>query len=146
MSTHIDFSAYIMNGLKISNLTQETLPGAAFRLFKGTHSNCVELEYDFEECYKALSEKLDWENPKGEDYPFDLTKPISLVKVGNRQKVSVDYFFNNDLKYLQRGISTMNYTTSLTKAKAAHYDLLGTEDMVPNIWSLVKVALDRYAK
>nr|GEV01567.1 hypothetical protein [Tanacetum cinerariifolium] len=113
--------------------------GVAFRLLKGTRSNYAELEYDFEECYKALSEKLDWENPKGGDYPFDLTKPLSLVKVGNRQKVSADYFFNNDLKYLQGGISTMTYTTSLTKTKAAHYDLLGTEDMVPNIWSLVKV-------
>nr|GFA01930.1 hypothetical protein [Tanacetum cinerariifolium] len=49
--------------------------GPAFRLLKGTRSNYVELEYDFEECYKALSEKLDWENPEGSDYPFNLTKP-----------------------------------------------------------------------
>ncbi|GKA20310.1 hypothetical protein Tco_0700299 [Tanacetum coccineum] len=75
MSTPIDFFAYIMNGLKIINLTQETLLGPAFKLLKGTRSNYVELEYDFEECYKALSEKLDWENPEGDDYPFDLTKP-----------------------------------------------------------------------
>ncbi|GJZ59626.1 hypothetical protein Tco_0615442 [Tanacetum coccineum] len=34
-------------------------------LLKGTRSNYAELEYDFEECYKALSEKLDWENPEG---------------------------------------------------------------------------------
>nr|GEZ44523.1 hypothetical protein [Tanacetum cinerariifolium] len=34
MSTLIDFSAYIMNGLNILNLTQETLLGPAFRLFK----------------------------------------------------------------------------------------------------------------
>ncbi|GKC16266.1 hypothetical protein Tco_1013048, partial [Tanacetum coccineum] len=59
MITLIDFSSYIMNGLKISNLTQETLLGPAFKLLKGTHSNYAELEYDFEECYKALSEKLD---------------------------------------------------------------------------------------
>ncbi|GJV58106.1 hypothetical protein Tco_1459111 [Tanacetum coccineum] len=59
MSIPIDFSAFIMNGLKINNLTQETLLGPAFRLLKGTRSNYVELEYDFEECYKALSEKLD---------------------------------------------------------------------------------------
>ncbi|GJZ77118.1 hypothetical protein Tco_0641790 [Tanacetum coccineum] len=97
MSTPIDFSAYIMNGLKINNLTQETLLGPAFRLLKGTRSNYVELEYDFEECYKALLEKLDWENPKGDDYPFDLTKPLPLVMSGNHQKVPVDYFFNNDL-------------------------------------------------
>ncbi|GKC43579.1 hypothetical protein Tco_1061301 [Tanacetum coccineum] len=59
MSTLIDFSAFIMNDLKINNLTQETLLGPAFRLLKGTCSNYVELEYDFEECYKALLEKLD---------------------------------------------------------------------------------------
>ncbi|GJT65764.1 hypothetical protein Tco_1017244 [Tanacetum coccineum] len=55
MSTSIDFFAYIMNGLKITNLTQETLLGPIFRLLKDTHSNYTELEYDFEECYKALS-------------------------------------------------------------------------------------------
>ncbi|GJS68958.1 hypothetical protein Tco_0683523 [Tanacetum coccineum] len=57
MSTPIDFSGYILNGLKIKNLTQEILLGPAFRLLKGTRSNYAELEYDFEECYKALSEK-----------------------------------------------------------------------------------------
>nr|GFA21265.1 hypothetical protein [Tanacetum cinerariifolium] len=142
MSTPIDFSAYIMNGLKISNLTQETLLGPALRLLKGTHSNYAKLEYNFEECYKALSKKLDWENLKGRDYPFDLTKPLPLVNVRNHQKVPADYFFNNDLKYLQGGISTMTYTTSLTKTKDAHYYLPGIEDMVPNIRSPVKVAFD----
>nr|GEU67894.1 hypothetical protein [Tanacetum cinerariifolium] len=125
---------------------QEGNLGPAFRLLKGTRSNYAELEYDFEECYKALLEKLDWENPEGMDYPFDLTKPLLLVKVGNHQKVPADYFFNNDLKYMQGGISTMTYKTSLTKTKAAHYDLRGIEDMVPNIWSPIKIALDRYAK
>ncbi|GKB83659.1 hypothetical protein Tco_0950554 [Tanacetum coccineum] len=67
MSTPIDFSAYIMNGLKITNLTQETLLGPAFKLLKGTRSNYAELEYDFEECYKALSKKLDWDNREGGD-------------------------------------------------------------------------------
>ncbi|GJR99919.1 hypothetical protein Tco_0316428 [Tanacetum coccineum] len=79
MSTLIDFSAFIMNGLKINNLTREALLGPAFRLLKGTRSNYAEFEYDFKECYKALSEKLDWENPKGGDYPFDLTKPLPLL-------------------------------------------------------------------
>ncbi|GKC04190.1 hypothetical protein Tco_0995800 [Tanacetum coccineum] len=104
MSTPIDFSGYILNGLKIENLTQEILLGPAFRLLKGTRSNYAELEYDFEECYKALLEKLDWENPEDGDYPFDLSKPLSLITCGNR-----------------------------------------IEDMVPNIWSPVKVAYDRYA-
>ncbi|GJW57942.1 hypothetical protein Tco_0104673 [Tanacetum coccineum] len=108
MSTPIDFSSFVLNGLKIENLTQEILLGPAFRLLKGIRSNYAELEYDFEECYKALSEKLDWENPKG------------------------------------GGISTMTYTMSTTKTKAAQYDLPGIKDIVPNIWSLVKFAYDKY--
>nr|GFB71681.1 hypothetical protein [Tanacetum cinerariifolium] len=92
MSTPIDFSAFIMNGLKINNLTQETLLGPALRLLKGTRSNYAELEYDFEECYKTLLEKLDWENPEGGDYPFDLTKPLPLVKIRNRQKALKTWF------------------------------------------------------
>nr|GEX50516.1 putative reverse transcriptase domain-containing protein [Tanacetum cinerariifolium] len=72
-------------------------------------------------------EKLDWENQEGGDYPFDLTKPLPLVINGNRQTVPVDYFFNNNLKYLQEGILTMTYTTSITKTKAAQYDLPVTQ-------------------
>nr|GEV28881.1 hypothetical protein [Tanacetum cinerariifolium] len=131
--------------MNINNLTQETLLGPSFKLLKGTRSNYAKLEYDFEESYKALSEKIDWENLEGGAYPFDLTKPLPLVKIGNHQKVPVDYFFNNDLKYLQGGISTMTYTTSLTKTKAAQYDLPCIEDMVPNIWSHVKVSFDKHA-
>ncbi|GKE10389.1 hypothetical protein Tco_1413940 [Tanacetum coccineum] len=145
MSTPIDFSSCVLNGLKIKNLTQEVLLGPAFRLLKGTRSNYAELEYNFKECYKALSEKLDWENPEGGDYPFDLSKPLPLIMRGKRQRVPFEFFINNDLKYLQGGISTMTYTTSTTKSKAAKYNLPGIEDMVPNIWSPVKVAYDRYA-
>ncbi|GJS89765.1 hypothetical protein Tco_0772401 [Tanacetum coccineum] len=39
----------------------------------------------------------------------------------------------------------MTYTNSITKTKAAQYDLPGIEDMVRNIWSLVKVAYDKHA-
>ncbi|GJU59478.1 retrovirus-related pol polyprotein from transposon TNT 1-94 [Tanacetum coccineum] len=143
MSTLIDYSAFIMNSLKINNLTQEKLLGPTFRLLKGTRSNYAELEYDFEECYKALSEKLNWENPEGGDYLLDLTKPLPLVMIKNRRKVPVDYFFNNDLKYLQGGILTMTYTTSLIKTKAAQYILPSIKDMVPNIWVPVKVEVMR---
>nr|GEW08485.1 hypothetical protein [Tanacetum cinerariifolium] len=89
--------------------------------------------------------KLDWENPEGGDYPFDLSKSIPLITRGKRQRVPVEFFINNDLKYLQGGISTMTYTTSTTKTKAAQYDLPGIKDMVPNIWSPVKVSYDKYA-
>ncbi|GJS37851.1 integrase, catalytic region, zinc finger, CCHC-type containing protein [Tanacetum coccineum] len=86
---------------------------------------------------------LDWN--VGDDYPFDLSKPLPLITRGKHQRVPFEFFINNDLKYLQGGISTMTYTTSTTKTKAAKYDLPGIEDMVPNIWSPVKVAYDKYA-
>nr|GEU43094.1 retrovirus-related Pol polyprotein from transposon TNT 1-94 [Tanacetum cinerariifolium] len=98
---------------------QEGNPWPAFRLLKGIRSNYAELEYDFEECYKAFSKKLDWENLKGGDYPFDLSKPLPLILRGKRQREPVEFFINNDLKYLQGGVSTMTYTTSITKTKAA---------------------------
>nr|GFA38712.1 hypothetical protein [Tanacetum cinerariifolium] len=69
------------------------------------------------------TEKLDWENLEGDDYPFDLSKPLSLITRGNRQSVPVEVFINNDINYLQVGISTMTYTTYTTKTKAAQYDL-----------------------
>nr|GEV06747.1 probable phospholipid-transporting ATPase 4 [Tanacetum cinerariifolium] len=129
MSTLIDFSAFVMNHLQISDLTQDILVGPAFNLLKGTYRSYIELEYNMEECYKALTDQLDWNNPEGDRYPFNLSKPLPLVKSRNRQIISVDYFFNNDLAYLQGGSTDRTYTTSLTKTKAAKYDLPGIEDM-----------------
>ncbi|GKC02836.1 hypothetical protein Tco_0994446 [Tanacetum coccineum] len=120
MTTPIYFSGYILNGLKVKNLTQEILLGPAFRLLKGTRSNYAELEYDFEECYKALSEKLDWENPKGGDYPFDLSKPLPLIMHGKRQRVPFEYFINNDLNLayedMRYGVSILKRTTKVLHA------------------------------
>nr|GEV57820.1 hypothetical protein [Tanacetum cinerariifolium] len=104
-----------------------------------------DMPHDQKENPNNDDEPKEKKNPKGGDYPFDPTKLLPLVKIGNRQKVPVDYFFNNDLKYLQGGISIMTYTTSLTKTKAAQYDLPGIKDIVPNICNPVKVAYDKHA-
>ncbi|GKC42106.1 hypothetical protein Tco_1059828 [Tanacetum coccineum] len=144
MSTPIDFSTYVMNNLKIDNLTQEHLVGLAFNLLKWTYKSHVELEYNFEECYKAITDQLDKNNPEGKEYQFDLSKPLPLIMEQRRQVVPPDFFFNNDLEYLQGGSSSKKYMTSTTKTKAAKYDIPGIEDMVPSLWSLVKVAYDRY--
>ncbi|GJV13070.1 hypothetical protein Tco_1354611 [Tanacetum coccineum] len=146
MSTPIDFSAYVMNNLKIENLTQEYLIGPAFNLLKGTCKSRVELEYHFEECYKVVNDRLDWTNPKGHEYPFDLSKPLPLIEDQGYQVVPTNYFINNDLEYLKGESLSRKYTTSTTKTKAAKYDTIeGIEDMVPSLWSPVKVAYDKYA-
>ncbi|GJW19307.1 hypothetical protein Tco_0026743 [Tanacetum coccineum] len=94
---------------------------------------------------KALTDRLDWNNPERKEYSFDLSKPLPLIMVQGHQVVLVHYFINNDLKYLRGGSTSKKYTTSTTKTKAAKYDILGIEDMVPLLWSPVKVAYDRYA-
>ncbi|GJU26930.1 hypothetical protein Tco_1165551 [Tanacetum coccineum] len=86
MRTPIDFSAYVLNNLKIENLTQEYLVGPAFNLLKVTCKIRVELEYHFEECYKAVTDRLDWTNPEGLEYPFDLSKPLPLIEDQGRQR------------------------------------------------------------
>ncbi|GJV26722.1 hypothetical protein Tco_1383170 [Tanacetum coccineum] len=108
--------------------------GLAFNLLKGTFKSFVELEYHFEECYKAVTDQLDWNNPKCHEYPFDLSKPLLLIEAQGHQVVPADYLFNNDLEYLKVRSSSRKYTTSTTKTKAARYDNIeGIEDMVPEL-------------
>ncbi|GJY65712.1 hypothetical protein Tco_0467950 [Tanacetum coccineum] len=133
MSTPIDFISFAMNRLKIINLTKANLVGPVYNLLKCTCKSYVELKYNMEECYKALNDQLDWNNLEGDRYPFDLSKLLPLVKSRNHHIIPADYFFNNDLAYLQGGSNDRTYTTSLTKTKAAKYDLQGIEDMVPTV-------------
>ncbi|GJR66438.1 hypothetical protein Tco_0012503 [Tanacetum coccineum] len=117
LATLIDFYAFIMNRLKINNLTQEVLTGPTYDLIKGTCKSVVELEYHLEEVFKATNDRLDWHNPKGKPYPHDLS-----------------------------GSSSQKYTTSVTKTKAANYgQVKWIEDKVSRLWSPVKVDYDKHA-
>ncbi|GJZ01801.1 hypothetical protein Tco_0519762 [Tanacetum coccineum] len=115
-----------------------------FNLLKGTCKSRVELEYNIKECYKDVTDRLDWNNPKGKEYLFDLSKPLLFIMDRGRQVVPVDYFINNDLEHLRGGRSSRKYTTSTTKTKASKYDIQGIKDMVLSLWSPVKVAYDRH--
>ncbi|GJY74641.1 hypothetical protein Tco_0479072 [Tanacetum coccineum] len=148
MDTPLDFSAFVMNRLKVDTLTPELLAGPTFELMKGTCKSLVELEYFFEEVYKATTEQLDWTNPEGQQYPHDLRKPLPLISnTRGRQVIPFDHFINNDLAYLSGGVSSRKYATSVTKTKAADYgNIKWIEDLVPNsIWSEVPVSYDKYA-
>ncbi|GJT69711.1 hypothetical protein Tco_1028997 [Tanacetum coccineum] len=79
MDTPLDFSAFIMNRLKVDTLTPELLVGPTFELMKGSCKSLMELEYLFKEVYKATTYQLDWNNPKGQQYPHDLLKPLPLI-------------------------------------------------------------------
>nr|GEW57154.1 hypothetical protein [Tanacetum cinerariifolium] len=125
------------------NLTQDILLGPTFNLLKGTFSSSIKLEYNFQECFNALTEKLDWNNPEGDRCPFDLSKPLPLQGPPGHQTVAADYFFNNDLEYLKTSDLEVTYTSSIMKTKAARYEIKGIEDMVPTLWSIIKHAYDK---
>ncbi|GJY25368.1 hypothetical protein Tco_0400094 [Tanacetum coccineum] len=122
ITTPIDFSNFTMNHLKIDKLTKAHLVGLVYELLKGTCQSSIELEYNIEECYKALSDKLDWNNPKGDRCPFDLSKPLPLKGYPGHLTVASEYFFNNDLEYLKSPDPETQYTMSITKTKAARYE------------------------
>nr|GEU59818.1 hypothetical protein [Tanacetum cinerariifolium] len=102
MSTPIDFSAFVMNHLQISELTQDILVGPAYNILKCTCKSYVELDYNMEECYKALTDQLDWNNPEGDRYPFDLSKPLPLVMhftLGSQKTKFYRYASNRESKH-----------------------------------------------
>ncbi|GJS53067.1 hypothetical protein Tco_0626429 [Tanacetum coccineum] len=146
--TTFDFSAFVMNRLNVKTLTPELLAGPTFELMKGTCKSLTELEYFCEEVYKATTEKLDWINPEGRQYPHDLRKPLPLVPNSQgRHVIPFHHFINNDLEYLRGGESSRKYSTSVTKTKAADYGhIKWIEDLVPNsMWSQVIVNYDKFA-
>ncbi|GJW66005.1 hypothetical protein Tco_0117889 [Tanacetum coccineum] len=147
MDTPLDFSAFVMNRLKVDTLTPELLAGPTFKLMKGTCKSLVELEYFFEEVYKATTDQLDWNNPEGLQYPHDLRKPLLLIPNSRgRHIILFDPFINNDLAYLSSGVSSSTYATSVTKTQAADYGhIKWIKDLVPNtIWSEVSVNYDKH--
>nr|GEW55534.1 hypothetical protein [Tanacetum cinerariifolium] len=129
MATSIDFSKYVLNRLKIDNLTQDLLIGPAYNLLKGICSSRIKLEYNFQDCFNALIDKLDWNNPEGDRYTFDLSKPLPLQGHQVHLTVAADYFFNNNLEYLKYFDPKRTYTTSYMKTKLARYEIVGIKDM-----------------
>ncbi|GKA57856.1 hypothetical protein Tco_0757044 [Tanacetum coccineum] len=133
--------------LKKDKITKADLEGPVFQLLKGTCRSSVELEYHLEQRYLAFSDKLDWANPEGDKYPFDLSKPLPLQGHPGHLTIPVDFFFNKDLEYLKTGNMKRKYTASITKTKAARsqinrnsrHDVFSTM----KILSVIRVKVDK---
>ncbi|GKC10345.1 hypothetical protein Tco_1007127 [Tanacetum coccineum] len=81
MDTPLDFSAFVMNRLKVDTLTPELLAGPTFELMKGSCKSLVELEYFLEEVYKATTDQLDWNNPEGQEFASDVYSRHRIIAV-----------------------------------------------------------------
>nr|GEU91640.1 retrovirus-related Pol polyprotein from transposon TNT 1-94 [Tanacetum cinerariifolium] len=125
MDTPMDFSAFLMNRLKVDTLTPKLLAGPTYELMKGSCKSLVELEYQLKEVYKATTDQLDWVNLEGQKYPHNLLKPLPLIPNNRgRHVIPFYHFINNDLEYLRGGASSRKYTAFFTKTKAADYGLI----------------------
>ncbi|GJY05689.1 hypothetical protein Tco_0371629 [Tanacetum coccineum] len=92
-----------------------------------------------------LTDKLNWNNLEGDRYPFDMSKPLPLQGHPGHLTVAADYFFNNDLEYLKSYNPERTYTMSITKIKAARYEIEGVKDMVHTLWSPTKFGYNKDA-
>nr|GFA13146.1 hypothetical protein [Tanacetum cinerariifolium] len=134
--------------LKVDTLTLELLTGPTYDLIKGSCKSLVKIEFFHKEVYKATTDQLDWNNPKGQQYPHNLLKTLPLIPNSRgRHVIPFDRFINNDLEYLSGVASIQKYTTSVTKTKAADYGhIKWIEDLVPHtMWSQAPVSYDKYA-
>nr|GEV40948.1 retrovirus-related Pol polyprotein from transposon TNT 1-94 [Tanacetum cinerariifolium] len=120
MDTPVDFSAFLMNRLKVDTLTPELLAGLTYELMKRSCKSLVELKFFLEEVYKATTDQLDWNNPEGQRYLHNLLKPLPLIpNFRGRRVIPFDHFINNDLEYLRGGASSRKLTNLTVEERFA---------------------------
>nr|GEV11724.1 hypothetical protein [Tanacetum cinerariifolium] len=150
-----DLQLLILIGLRDVKLNFDHLRPGSLKLhllknlplhLRSTCKSITELEYHLEECSKAITERLDWHNPKNKPYPFDLRKPPPLIQDRRgRHIIPKDYFINKDVEYLKDGDSRRRYLTYVMTTKAATYELKWIKDLVLELWSPVVVNYDQHA-
>nr|GEZ74715.1 hypothetical protein [Tanacetum cinerariifolium] len=148
LDTPLDFFNFIMNRLRVDTLTPELLAGPTYELMRGSCNSLTELEYHWEEVYKATTDQLDWVNLECQRYPHNLLQPLLLIPDNRgRRVIPFAHFINNDLEYFRRGASSRKYTTSVTKTKAADYGhIKWIEDLVPRtMWIQEPINYDKHA-
>nr|GEW42544.1 hypothetical protein [Tanacetum cinerariifolium] len=87
MDTPVDFSAFLMNRLKVDTLTPELLAGPTYELMKRLCKSLMELEFFLEEVYKATTDQLDWNNPEGQESARDVYSKRRIITVTELQIV-----------------------------------------------------------
>nr|GEY84023.1 hypothetical protein [Tanacetum cinerariifolium] len=119
MHTPINFSAFVMNHLKIDNLTKQILVRLAYNLLKGTCKSYVELDYTMKECYCDLSKQLECNNPKVIIVPVILPNLyLCKCRLKSLVKVVYDRYALLGISYYQ--IEHQNFYGYTTKMVSKH--------------------------
>ncbi|GKD22923.1 hypothetical protein Tco_1224626 [Tanacetum coccineum] len=87
-----------------------------------------------EECYRMLTDQVDFVNPEGHRLVPDVSKPLPLGGPPGQVTIQSQFFFNKDLEYLVSGDKGRRSSLSISKLKAAKYLDFGLEELVPTLW------------
>ncbi|GJY40636.1 hypothetical protein Tco_0427906 [Tanacetum coccineum] len=121
MASTIDFTKFSMNHLKLDNITKVDLVGPVYKLLKGTYKSSIELAYNMDQCYNALTDQLDWTNPEGDRCPYDLKQLFNLLGDDIVDLVNALRMFTQSLvikkrvKDVQLGVESYQKKLNITK-------------------------------
>nr|GEY75715.1 hypothetical protein [Tanacetum cinerariifolium] len=60
----------------LTELTQADLEGQAYEVVKAFYPDVIHLQFQIEECYKMLTDQVDWTNPEGDHVRVDVNRPL----------------------------------------------------------------------
>nr|GEW89451.1 hypothetical protein [Tanacetum cinerariifolium] len=108
-----------------SALAEEPMQ-TTFQIEEPSHlESDTELEYHLEDVFKATTNHMDWVNPKGQQYPHNLLKPLPLIPNNRgRRVIPFEHFINNDLEYLRRGNISMEVKVPGSAVSQIHNHML----------------------
>ncbi|GJV95497.1 hypothetical protein Tco_1547074 [Tanacetum coccineum] len=89
-----------------------------YKILKRNAESITKLEYKWKQYKMAMSDDIDWMNPKSSSEPLsrsftDFTKPLPLVGHDGIKKLPIKDFFNRVLDYLMHGTKERKYALSL---------------------------------
>ncbi|GJY48007.1 hypothetical protein Tco_0437963 [Tanacetum coccineum] len=61
-----------------TELTQADFEGQAYEFVKAFYPDVVHLQFQMEECYKMLTNQIDWAYPEGNQVRIDISRPLPL--------------------------------------------------------------------
>ncbi|GKA83723.1 hypothetical protein Tco_0805318 [Tanacetum coccineum] len=86
-----------MNRLKLDKITKADLVGPVYKLLKGICKSNIKLKYNMDQCYNAITDQLDWTNPKGDRCPYNLSKPLPLQEMISKLWSPVKIAYDKDV-------------------------------------------------
>nr|GEV13026.1 hypothetical protein [Tanacetum cinerariifolium] len=88
----------------IDKLTKANFVGPVYKLLKGTYRSFIELEYNIDQFYLALTNQLDRAKPEGKRCPYDLSKPLPL----KGRPAQINWLSKHDVFSIMRILSMVN--------------------------------------